>query len=98
MKMYPVTIAAGMVFATFTMFTGMAAAHHSLAMYDQDHPMEVTGTVREFRYKSPHVFIIIEIKERMVTASCGPWMAPVRARSTEKAGMPGRSSPATSCA
>jgi hypothetical protein len=63
MKTYPVTIAAGMVFAAFTMLTGMAAAHHAEAtMFDRNHPMEVTGTVKEFRYKSPHVGIVLEIK------------------------------------
>jgi hypothetical protein len=37
-------------------------AHHSAAMFDQDNPVELTGTVREFRYTSPHTFIILEVK------------------------------------
>jgi hypothetical protein len=64
MKTYPATVAAGATLAALTMLTGMAAAHHSFAMFDQDHPMEVTGTVREFRYTSPHSFIILEIKDK----------------------------------
>jgi hypothetical protein len=64
MKTYPATVAAGAALAAFTMLTGMAAAHHSFAMFDQDHPMEVTGTVREFKYTSPHTFIILEIKDK----------------------------------
>jgi hypothetical protein len=40
-----------------------AQAHHSLAMFDQEHPIEIAGTVVEFRYMSPHSFILIEVKE-----------------------------------
>src|SRR5438067_1788196 len=42
--------------------TTAAMAHHSAAMFDQDNPVELSGTVREFRYTSPHTFIIIEVK------------------------------------
>jgi len=43
--------------------TAAAMAHHSAAMFDQDNPIELAGTVREFRYTSPHTFIILEVKE-----------------------------------
>lgn len=42
--------------------TGMAPAHHSFAMFDHEHPIEIAGTVVEFRYTSPHSFIIVEVK------------------------------------
>jgi len=43
--------------------TAAAMAHHSAAMFDQDNLVELTGTVREFRYTSPHTFIILEVRD-----------------------------------
>ncbi len=42
---------------------GTALAHHSLAMFDQEHPVELSGTVKEWKYTAPHAFIILEVKE-----------------------------------
>jgi hypothetical protein len=42
--------------------SGAALAHHSFAMFDQDHPMELQGTVTEFKFTSPHTFILLEVK------------------------------------
>jgi hypothetical protein len=39
-----------------------ALAHHSFAMFDTDHPMELSGTVTEFKFTSPHTFILLEVK------------------------------------
>jgi hypothetical protein len=61
MKTYLATVFAG---AAFLAFTGMAVAHHSFAMFDQEHPQEVTGVVKEFKYTSPHSFIILDIKDK----------------------------------
>jgi hypothetical protein len=61
MKTYLAAACAG---AAFAALTGAAAAHHSFAMFDQEHPLEVVGTVKEFRYTSPHSFIILEIKDK----------------------------------
>src|SRR5580704_1869983 len=44
--------------------TGVVMAHHSFAMFDQEHPMEVNGVVKEFKYTSPHSFIVLEIKDK----------------------------------
>src|SRR5438046_10241626 len=41
---------------------GSVLAHHSFAMFDQEHPIELVGTVKEFRFTSPHTFIILEVK------------------------------------
>jgi Family of unknown function (DUF6152) len=41
---------------------GTALAHHSFAMFDQENPMEIVGTVKEFQFTSPHTFIILEVK------------------------------------
>jgi Family of unknown function (DUF6152) len=43
---------------------GAVLAHHSFAMFDQEHPMEVTGTVKDYKYTSPHTFIILDIKDK----------------------------------
>ncbi len=41
---------------------GAVMAHHSFAMFDTDHPMELTGTVQEFKFTSPHTFILLQVK------------------------------------
>jgi hypothetical protein len=41
---------------------GAVLAHHSFAMFDQDHPMELSGTVTEFKFTSPHTFILLDVK------------------------------------
>jgi N-methylhydantoinase B/oxoprolinase/acetone carboxylase alpha subunit len=33
-------------------------------MFDQEHPMEVDGVVKDFKYTSPHTFIILTIKDK----------------------------------
>jgi hypothetical protein len=43
-------------------FAGSVLAHHSFAMFDQEHPIELAGTVKEFKFTSPHTFIILEVK------------------------------------
>jgi Family of unknown function (DUF6152) len=42
--------------------SGSASAHHSFAMFDQEHPIELEGMVQEFKYTSPHSYIILEVK------------------------------------
>jgi hypothetical protein len=37
-------------------------AHHSFAMFDQEHPIAIVGTVTEFRYTSPHIYIYLDVK------------------------------------
>jgi Family of unknown function (DUF6152) len=39
-----------------------AMAHHSFAMFDSEHPIQIAGTVQEFKYTSPHSFILLEVK------------------------------------
>jgi hypothetical protein len=39
-----------------------ALAHHSFAVFDIQHPLELRGTVQQFRFTSPHTFIILEVK------------------------------------
>jgi hypothetical protein len=39
-----------------------AMPHHSIVMFDHENPIEIAGTVREFRFASPHAFIVLEVK------------------------------------
>src|SRR5206468_11818543 len=41
---------------------GAAIAHHSFAMFDQQNPIELAGTVQEFKFTSPHTFILLQVK------------------------------------
>ena len=41
-----------------------ATAHHSVAQFDQAHPIELVGIVQEFRFTSPHAFIRLEVLDR----------------------------------
>jgi hypothetical protein len=34
-----------------------AMAHHSFAMFDHDHQIKLSGTVKDFRWQNPHVYI-----------------------------------------
>src|ERR1700748_3161699 len=40
---------------------GVALAHHSFAMFDADNPVELTGTVTDFKFTSPHAFIMMKV-------------------------------------
>jgi hypothetical protein len=42
--------------------TGAAMAHHSFAMFDAEHPIEISGTVKEFKFVSPHTILILQVK------------------------------------
>ena len=42
---------------------GAALAHHSFAMFDQENPLELEGSVQEFKFTSPHTFIILTVKQ-----------------------------------
>ena len=41
-------------------FGGMAAAHHSNAAYDIDHPQTMEGTVKTVNWTNPHITFVIE--------------------------------------
>src|SRR5207248_9766811 len=56
------TLAALLAVVALVAVSGAALAHHSFAMFDQEHPMELKGTVTEFKFTSPHTFILLEVK------------------------------------
>jgi hypothetical protein len=44
-------------------FAGSLSAHHSTAIYDSEHPIELAGTVVEWQFVNPHVFIVLEVAD-----------------------------------
>jgi Family of unknown function (DUF6152) len=51
-----------LVCGVFLAAGGGASAHHSFAMFDALHPKEISGTVKEFRFVSPHTILIVTVK------------------------------------
>ena len=37
-------------------------AHHSAAAYDTQKEIKITGTVKEYRFKNPHVYLTVQVK------------------------------------
>jgi len=38
-----------------------ALSHHSFAMFDHDHQIKLTGTVSQFEWSNPHVYIELDV-------------------------------------
>ncbi len=56
-----VGLAAGLLLATAC---GPLFGHHNtVSKYDEEHPVTVTGTVKQFRMVNPHGRIEVEVKE-----------------------------------
>ena len=51
-------LAAAMVLAV----SSPAWSHHSHAMFDHDKEVTVTGTVSEWVFRNPHVFLYVDVK------------------------------------
>jgi hypothetical protein len=49
-------IAAGLLLS----FAGVAAAHHSGAAYDMEHPRTMEGTVKTVNWTNPHITFVVE--------------------------------------
>ena len=54
-----------LAFATLlgAVFTAPALAHHSTAIYDSDNPVELRGTVVEWKFTNPHCLIRLEVAD-----------------------------------
>src|SRR5262249_54888289 len=48
--------------AVILLAAGGAQGHHSIGMFDREHPVELVGTVRDFTFISPHAFIRLEVQ------------------------------------
>ena len=44
-------------------FAGSVLAPHSFAMFDQEHPITLVGAVTDFRFTSPHTFIVLKVNK-----------------------------------
>jgi hypothetical protein len=42
--------------------TATVTAHHSFAMFDTAHPIEISGVVKEFRFVNPHSVLVVVVK------------------------------------
>ena len=63
MKQFAALLASAIFTGGFLAATGGAAsAHHSFAMFDALHPKEISGTVKEFRFVSPHTILIVTVR------------------------------------
>ncbi len=47
-------------------FVAAGALHHGWSNYDQDDPMNLTGTILEFSYENPHGMMELEVEEDSV--------------------------------
>jgi hypothetical protein len=45
-----------------------ALAHHSTAIYDNENPVELAGTVVEWQFVNPHTFIVLEVADEATGA------------------------------
>jgi Family of unknown function (DUF6152) len=57
-------LSALLVSAALMAASGGALAHHSFAMFDQENPVELEGIVQDFKFTSPHTFIILVVKQQ----------------------------------
>jgi hypothetical protein len=48
-------------------------AHHSTTMYDKNRPITLTGTVKEFKFFSPHLEIQFDVRDP--SGSMATWLA-----------------------
>lgn len=51
------------IVAALVLVAARADAHHSTAIYDSDNPVELKGTVVEWQFVNPHVFIMLEVAD-----------------------------------
>ena len=51
-----------LISATLIAMGGAAMAHHSFAMFDDENQIGLEGVVQEFKYTSPHTFILLAVK------------------------------------
>jgi Family of unknown function (DUF6152) len=44
-------------------FATLALAHHSVSMYDMEHPTTLKGTVERLEWTNPHGYIYLQVKD-----------------------------------
>jgi hypothetical protein len=56
------TVTAVLAGAAWAATSGAVLAHHSFTMFDSEHPVELQGTLREFKFVSPHTSIFLSVQ------------------------------------
>ena len=85
------------------LFTAVALAHHGTTAFDRRSPIVVSGVVHEFRWTSPHAWIVVDVPAdrqgaRVGSRSSGPSRAPPLRRWCAMAGRAVPCGPATTSA
>jgi hypothetical protein len=57
-------LAALLVSGGLLAYGGSVLAHHSFAMFDQENPIDLVGAVQEFKFTSPHTFILLKVNNK----------------------------------
>jgi Family of unknown function (DUF6152) len=55
-------VAVSLASLVLTLLAGKAIAHHSANMFDSDRTIEISGTIREFQWTNPHVWIQVTVE------------------------------------
>lgn len=66
-------IAGGLALVAGLALLGPATAHHSFAMYDHENQVKLPGTVSDFKWQNPHVYIELDTptgKNQHYTIEC----------------------------
>jgi hypothetical protein len=66
MVRFPVSWSRGGLFgaaalAGAAMVASAASAHHSFAMFDKDHPVQMQGTVKTWEFTNPHSWLVMMV-------------------------------------
>jgi Family of unknown function (DUF6152) len=48
---------------TLLLIAPAASAHHSVSMYDMDHPSTYKGVVSRIEWTNPHAYVYLEVKD-----------------------------------
>jgi hypothetical protein len=64
--------------------TAPALAHHSFAMFDRDKNLTMSGTVTEFEWTNPHVWIHMSVPDQ--TSKAAVWSFEMQAIQADMAG------------
>ncbi|MEY4641865.1 MAG: hypothetical protein RLZZ227_1859 [Pseudomonadota bacterium] len=57
----PRAVVPALLFFITLSFATLASAHHSTAIYDSEHPVELAGTVVEWKFTNPHCIIVLDV-------------------------------------
>jgi uncharacterized protein DUF6152 len=65
-KLASATLRIALGIAGMALCANSAVSHHSEAMFDPDRVVTVTGTVTEFQYVNPHVWLFVQARDEGV--------------------------------